>query len=65
MTTERELRNVTLEEYIEANGGMLSFLEGLNDFAKENGLDWLRELQSMMTDVERKAQFFGRMRVGR
>jgi len=62
---ERKLSNVTIEEYIEANGGMLSFLEGLNQFAKENGLDWLRELQFMMSDVERKAQFFGRMGVGR
>ncbi len=59
----RKLNNVTIEEYIEANGGMLSFLEGLNDFAKDNGMDWLREIQFMMADAERRARFFSRMRL--
>ncbi len=59
----RKLTTVTIEEYIEANGGMLSFLEGFNDFAKENGMDWLREIQYMMNEAERKARFFSRMRL--
>jgi hypothetical protein len=58
-----ELRRVTLEEYIEANGGLAEFLEGLNDFAKVNGLDWVRPLQDMMTDVERRARLFQRIGV--
>lgn len=61
--TPQELRRVTLEEYIEANGGMASFLEGLNEFAKVNGFHWLRNLQEMMTDVEHRARLFGRLRV--
>ncbi len=63
MSSERKLSNVTLEEYIEANGGLLSFLEGLNDFARDNGLDWKNELSRMMSDVERRARFFSRMQV--
>jgi len=61
--TTRNLQNVTIEEYIEANGGMASFLEGLNDFAKANGFDWLRELRFMMDDVERRAMMFRRIGV--
>lgn len=61
--TPQEIRRITLEEYIEANGGMASFLDGLHSFAKANGFDWLRELQSMMTDVEHKASLFSRLGV--
>lgn len=57
----QDLRKVTLEEYIEANGGLLSFLEDLVAFAKEHGLDWTSECQRMMTDVEYRARFFRRM----
>jgi hypothetical protein len=61
--TPQELRRVTLEEYIEANGGMASFLEGLNDFARENGFDWIDALRRMMTDVEYRARLFRRLGV--
>ena len=59
--TERKLRNVTLEEYIEANGGLLRFLEGLIDFAKEHGMDWRRHTQLMYDEAERKAAMFRRI----
>ena len=56
MATPQDIRKITFEEYIEANGGLASFLEELNTFAKSNGLDWTHELQQMMSDVEYRAR---------
>lgn len=51
-----KLRLVKLEEYIIANGGLANFLEGLLDFAKENGFNWKDEVKRMYDDVESRAK---------
>lgn len=59
----QRLRRVTLEEYIEANGSMASFLNGMAEFAEANGFDWNGELNQMMNDVEQRARLFARLGV--
>lgn len=53
-----EPRRITLEEYIEANGTLGDFLEGLAEFAKDHGLDWKQDLERMYVEIEHKARVF-------
>lgn len=52
----RKLNLVTIEEYIEENGGLLSFLRGLDELARKNGFNWEHELSRMLSDVEYRAK---------
>jgi 2-keto-3-deoxy-L-rhamnonate aldolase RhmA len=59
---ERILRHATLEDYIEANGGLDSFLEGLADLWKSLGLDESR-IKELGHDVDTLQARMRRMRI--
>lgn len=57
VSREHMLKHVTLEEYILANGGIGSFLEGLGEFWRRQGFD-MKPLRDMAQDADHKARLF-------
>jgi len=55
---QRNLNNVTLEEYIEETGGLTELLYAIERLGHANGFNWNYQIDAMVREIEIRAKIF-------